>query len=507
MRIFQYFPPTCLKTAALAALLVSATACNKDFLEKTPLDQTTEANFYRNEKDALAAVNAAYDVLQFEITGGGHFRWFFGDIVSDDATKGGSGDNDVVALGDIENFRAKATNELVTGEWAADYQGIYRANLVLKNVPAIVMDETLKARILGEAKFIRAWFYYNLVTIFGDVPLITSPLAPSEYNMPRTEKANVWAQIETDLKDAAGVLPLRSQYGIADIGRITKGTAEALLAKTYLWQSKWSDAQMMTNEIINSGEYFLVADYATIFTLAGEDGPESVFEIQYMPASNGDWGRAQEGTFTNVFQRARGQFGGFGFNIPTQNFVAEFEAGDPRLAATVFRVGDQMGDRGVFTKEATGSPYDFHPKKYFISQSEEAPTGDKNVNGPSNDRVIRYSDVLLMHAEASYRLGDETSARQAVNQVRARARGTAAVLPNVGAGVTGDALLQAIYHERRVELGMEGHRFFDLVRTGRAGAVMRALGYSYVDGIHELFPIPLTQIQATNNALIQNPGY
>jgi hypothetical protein len=208
-----------------------------------------------------------------------------------------------------------------------------------------------------------------------------------------------------------------------------------------------------------------------------------------------------------VFQRARGQFGGYGFDIPTQNFVDEFEAGDPRLSATVFRVGDQMGDRGIFTKDATGVDYDYFAKKYFINKSEEAPTGDANVNGPSNDRVIRYSDVLLMHAEASFKLGDETTARQMLNQVRARARKGAAAgtLPDVTA--SGTALLEAIMHERRVELGLEGHRFFDLVRTGRAGSVMRALGYNFVDGVHELFPIPLTQIQATDGALTQNPGY
>jgi hypothetical protein len=219
-----------------------------------------------------------------------------------------------------------------------------------------------------------------------------------------------------------------------------------------------------------------------------------------MPSSNGNWGDYREGTLTNVFQRARGEFGGYGFNIPTQNFVDEFEPNDPRLAATVFRVGDAMGDRGVFTTEATGYPHKFYAKKYFSNRSETAPTGDPNVNGQSNDRVIRYSDILLLHAEAAYMTGNEAKAKSLLNQVRARVN-----MPEVTA--SGDALLKAIWHERRVELGLEGHRFFDLVRQGRAGSVMRARGFDFKDGVHELFPIPLSQIQATNGTITQNNGY
>lgn len=496
-----------LKTAFTLLLVLSATGCGKGFLDRTPLDQTTEASFYRNEKDAVAAINAAYDVLQFEITGAGHMRWFWGDVVSDDAIKGGSGDNDAASLGDLENFRGKASNELLAAEWAADYQGIYRANLVLENVPGIDMNAALKARMLGEAKFIRAWFYYNLVTIFGDVPLVDHTLAPSEYMMARAPKAEIWALIEQDLTEAAAALPLRSEYAAADLGRITKGAAQGLLARVYLFQGKWADAKAAADAVISSGQYALVADYATIFTEAGENNSESVFEIQFMNASNGDWGRTVEGSFVNVFQRARGAFGGYGFNIPTQDLVDEFEPGDPRLKATLFQVGDVMGDRGTFTLAATGGfPHLYYPKKYFINKSEEAPTGDPNVNGPSNDRVIRYSDVLLMQAEAAYHLGDEATARTAVNQVRARARkGSTTILPDVTA--SGADLLAAIRHERRVELALEGHRFFDLVRWGVAGETMRAQGLPFTDGVHELFPVPLTQIQATNGKLSQNPGY
>lgn len=485
-------------------LVISHLSCDKDFLDKSPIVGTTEENFYRTEADAIAAVNAAYATLQFQISPAGHFRWFWGDIMSDDSSKGGSGDNDVNDLLQLENFRGSSNTDLLESEWGANYEGIYRANVALEKIPSIEMNEKLKQRILGEAKFIRAWNFYNLVIMFGDVPLADHVLAPSEYTMPRSPKEQVWQLIEKDLKEAEQVLPLKSEYSVSDVGRITKGCAQALLTKVYLWKKQWMEAKTMAEKIINSNEYQLVSDYATIFTLDGENNSESVFEIQYMNASGGNWGKnnANEGSFTNVFTRARGQFAGYGFNIPTENFVNEFfKEGfeDPRLKSTVFRIGDNMGDRGKFTIDATGgSPYLYYSKKYFSNKTEDAPFGDPNPNGGSNDRVIRYSDLLLMHAEASYHIGDEANAKKSLNLVRARVK-----IPNINA--SGPELLQAIYRERRLELGLEAHRFFDLIRTGRAAEVLGNSGFK--SGIHELFPVPQSQIIATGGSITQNPGY
>jgi len=484
--------------------LVAFLSCNKDFLDRSPLVGTTVENYYRTPEDAVAAVNAAYAALQFELSPAAHFRWFWGDIMSDDAEKGGSGDNDNFELLLLSTFRGPTNTDMLEGEWSANYDGIYRANVVLERVPAIEMDEVLKNRVLAEARFIRAWFHFLQVTIFGDVPLIDKVLAPSEYNQPRTPANEVWAFIEADLIWAADHLPLKSQYALSDLGRITKGAAQALLAKAYLFQNKFAEAESAAAQVINSGEYALAQDYATIFTQAGENNVESVFEIQYMNASGGNWGRnnANEGTFTNIFQRARGQFAGFGFNIPTEDFVQEFfKEGfeDPRLSATVFREGEPMGDRGIFTKEATGGfDFDYYPKKYFSNQSEDAPFGDPAPNGGSNDRVIRYADVLLMHAEAAYHNGNSSAALTSLNQVRSRVSVPILIL-------NGPALLEAIYRERRIELGMEGHRFFDLVRTDRAQDVLGPEGYNH--SVHRVFPIPLAQIQLSNGVLVQNPGY
>lgn len=491
-------------TVFLLGLILLISACSKEFLEKSPIIGQVEENFYQTEEDAISAINAAYAALQFELTPAGHFRWFWGDIMSDDSHKGGEGDNDQFPLKQLEEFQGPVNTEYLQAEWEANYEGIYRSNKVLERVPAIEMNEALKARILGEAKFIRAWFHYNLVTIFGNVPMVDRVLSPSEYFIPQNSPSEIWSFIEQDLKDAAASLPVKSSYGISDLGRITKGAAEALLAKAYMYQSKYSEAIQPLSSIISSGEYTLVANYGDQFTSAGENGPESIFEIQYMNASGGNWGRnnANEGTFSNVFQRARGQFEGFGFNIPTESLVNAFlDNGqeDPRLEMTVFREGDEMGDRGIFTLDATGGfPHKYYTKKTFNYKSEEAPFGDPNPNGGSNDRVIRFADVLLLHAEASYHSGDEASALESMNLVRRR----------VGLNelnFTGSDLLDAIYKERRLELGMEGHRFFDLVRTGRAQEVLGPLGYQ--EGVHNIMPIPEFEITKSNGVYKQNPGY
>ncbi len=488
--------------AVFAGLFLGA--CTKDFLEKDPIIGITEENFYKTEADAIAAVNAAYATLQFQLSPAGHFRWFWGDIMSDDSEKGGSGDNDTNTLLQLETFKGPVNTELLESEWGANYEGIYRANVVLEKVPPIQMDEKLKARILAEAKFIRAWNFYSLVIMFGGVPLADHVLAPSEYNLPRASAEEVWNLIEQDLKEASAGLWVRSEYPAADLGRVTKGAAQALLVKTYLWREKWTEAKTTAEEIVSSNEYQLVANYADIFPIYGENNEESIFEIQYMNASGGNFGKnnANEGSFTNVYTRARGQFAGYGFNIPTQDFVDEFfKEGfeDPRLASTVFRLGEGMGDRGVFTIDATGGlPFVYYPKKYFSNKSEDAPFGDANPNGGTNDRVIRFADVLLMHAEAAFHAGDEGAARTSLNLVRARVN-----IPSIS--FSGQLLLDAIYRERRLELGLEAHRFFDLVRTGRAPQVLGSLGF--VAGTHELFPIPQSQIQATNGAMTQNPNY
>ena len=265
--------------------------------------------------------------------------------------------------------------------------------------------------------------------------------------------------------------------------------------------------------MVNSGSTF-DPNYGSIFTEAGENGPGSIWEIQYANNTGGNWGAQfwSDGTYTNVFQRARGTFSGYGFNLPTQDFVDEFEVWeeqigpdlitktDPRRGYTVYELDDNASDWGQITEEATGAPHLYYARKYFNPSSELAPFGDPNPNGGSNDRVIRYADVLLMHAEACNQTGDDAIwpfKGVSLNMVRARA-----TVPAVE-GISGQTLLNAIWHERRVELGLEGHRFFDLVRQGRAAQLLDG----FVPGKSEFFPIPTAEITLSNGQLTQNPGY
>ncbi|HEY8399908.1 MAG TPA: RagB/SusD family nutrient uptake outer membrane protein [Cytophagaceae bacterium] len=501
-----------MKRNIILSILLSSTllftACKKDFLDRQPQGEAVDANFYKTEKDAIAAINAAYDVLQW----GQHNdifigEWYFGDICSDDARKGGENEGDMAYYHDLESFIAKPSNPAVDAQWKALYIGIYRCNLVISKIPDIEMDAGLKSRIVAEAKFLRAYYYFFLVRLFGGVPIVTTPLAPSEYVKPRASVQEVYNLIESDLKDAAMVLPEKSQYSSADMGRATRGAANGLLLRVYIFQKKWSLAQPLGETIIGSKEYGLDSSYAHIFTVDGENGIESVFEIQHSATSEPGWGKVNEGNLLTILQGSRGSDYGWGFNCPTQDFVNEFEPGDPRLEHTVIFDGEVVNGAKVDNKD---SPTRMHSHKYVLKVGErpsELGLGGNIWFGQLNVKVIRYADILLMTAEAAYHNGDETTAKKYLNQVRKRAReGNNSILPDVTS--SGPALLEAIYHERRVELGMEALRFFDIVRQGRAGQVMRGVGYSnFIDGVHELFPIPQAEIDITGGIVNQNPGY
>jgi len=532
------------RTLILLLVPVLLVSCKQEFLERTPVVGATEANFYKTPEDALSATIACYNTLQQEVTNiqgssglKPHFRWYFGDVCSDDSDKGGSGDGDDPQLYDFERFQGNSAGQMLLVEWQVAYRGIAYCNLALQKIPDIDMDAEVRDAYLAEAHFIRAYWYFGLVTTFGGVPLVTTPLASTEYQQPRATADQIWDLIKEDLEFAIEFLPQRSAYSLNDLGRATRGSAQGLMTKVNAYLGEWEACYAVSGDLINEGEYSLDPAYGNIFTELGENGPGSIWEIQYMNASGGNWGQQLEGTFSNVFQRARGQFNGYGFNLPTQDLVDEFETGDPRLSHSIFREGDVMGDRGIFTLDATGMPHLYYPKKYFNNAAEEAPFGDPNPNGHTNDRVIRLSDIMLFHAEACVNTGRATEANDMVNEVRDRARGEdwcagtppgaapCASLPLFGgphfpAGggqpvFNADVTLEDIWHERRVELALEGHRFFDLVRQGRAADVMQAhldehfpgAGYSFTAGVNELFPIPSNEITLSGGLITQNPGY
>ncbi|RZK66234.1 MAG: RagB/SusD family nutrient uptake outer membrane protein, partial [Pedobacter sp.] len=361
--------------------------------------------------------------------------------------------------------------------------------------PAISMDATLKARYIAEAKFVRAYSYFRLVRAFGDVPLrLNVPKDASEFNIPRTPKAQVWAAIEKDLDDAAAVLP--QTYTSVDLGRATKGAALGLHAKVAMYQQKWADVLSLTNTVMTLG-YNLVPSYEQSFRLNNENSVESVFEIQceIIPSIAG----SATSQYSQV-QGVRGSVGGWGFNVPTAVIAAAYEIGDVRRDATIIFRGETTPQGDAIS--ATGDNPMYNQKSYV--PFSQIITGF-NEGAQQNVRVLRFADVLLMNAEAANEQGNPALARTSLNRVRARARGgVATVLPDVTTSDK-DVLRTAIQKERQVELAMESDRYFDVIRQGRAATVFGPKGWKA--NKNEVWPIPSTEIDKSAGTLTQNPGY
>ncbi len=519
-------------------------ACDTSFIDKPQLAVQTSDSFYKTEDDAIKAVTAVYNYFQsydFEV-----HKFEFGDIASDDAEKGGESDNDRPFVKDLEYFRTRSDNLSCRGMWNICFTAIYHANNTISNISNIDMDEQKKNRLIGEVRFIRAHFYFYLVNLFGDVPLVTNTLTTEEYRFPKSPKASVWLQIEQDLIFAREHLPLKSEYPKADLGRITKGAAQALLANAYLFEKKWALAQKEAKDVIESGEYMLEPEYQDLFQLRETDfGVESVLEIPHLTTNTG-WGDDSEGTVIPVFCRSRNS-GGWGFNCPTYDLLSEFEPGDPRLVHTLIFDGDVFEDEVQFNQY---SPSRLCSRKIFLTPSERI--GFESSDAPSNMKVFRYAEVLLIHAEAACENGDLQESILSLNQIRQRARQSSAtdkkisfknvnkfqaskdnyetynfinynywdensdrenLLPEVH---TNDqsTLRQAIRHERRVELAMENKRFYDIIRWGDpethfhnfAAKWNTGKGGQFRKNINEVFPIPQDELDL-NPKMTQNTGY
>ncbi len=478
------------------AALLFAQGCKKSFLNATPATTTVATQFWKTQNDATSAVDAMYADLH---------NWndiAFAPIAiesmgSDDVTKG-SVPTDATFMNEYNNFTVTAGEGQLEGFWQGMYNNINFANQILDNVPGITMDGSLKARYLAEAQFIRAWDYFRLVRAYGDVPLrIHVPKTAADYNLARTPKAQVWAQIQADLAAAASVLP--TTYSAADVGHVTKGAALALNAKVSLYLKNWPDVIKYTNEVTALGVYSLFADYEKMFRTQNKNNSESIFEIQNMlipnnpAASNSQYSQVQMPRVTNPA-------GGWGFDDPSPSLVAEFESGDPRLKGTVIITGTTTAEGDLIDASA---PNPYYNMKSYVPFAEYVSGYNQ---GCQQDKIcLRYADVLLMNAEANAWQGNSTAALASLELVRARARqGNSGILPKV---TTTDqtGLLNAIYHERRVELGMEFDRYFDVIRQGRAATVFGPRGWKA--GKNEVWPIPQNEIDLSAGTLTQNPGY
>lgn len=508
----------------LAGFLMSLTACEDWLLEPSP-GLTRLEDFYSVGKTAIQNTNAAYVPLMWEFQSTYFPEWFIGDVVSDDALKGGQSIGDMADVYDMENFKTNSNNGFLLDFYRAQWQGIARCNLPLQEIakmtPDSVMTERVQQRLLGELHFLRALYYFRLVRVFGGVPKVTEPIVSSaNWQQTRASVQDIYSLIISDLEAANRGLWKKSEYSADELGRATKGAAQAMLLKAHLYTKNYADAKRWGDSIMASNEYTLVSNYADNFTLAGENGPESVFEIQFMEDPTSDYGEGYgftRGTFTVILTRSRSSKlgGGWGFNKPTKNLYNSYEAGDPRRDATIFNPSDadiETPEQEIYL----GSRY-LNRKYAMMNDDKSYYTLSHPTRGPINTKVIRYADVLLMYAEAACELNQLTAAKNALEQVRSRARGTAAILPAFPYGSYADNqadLRRAIRHERRVELAMEGHRWFDLTRWGIAKETMDAYksGESaeaqqhmaaFIKGTHELFPIPSKEIDL--NPMQQNP--
>lgn len=524
-----------LLTATAAALFL--TACS---WVKEPAPGITELeDYFISGQACINNVNANYVPLAWEFQSTYYSEWFIGDIMSDDAIKGGQNVSDMAAAYELENFKSNADNEIAYDFYVAQYQGIARCNISLKYIPDVecdtVMTQSVKDRLIGETYFLRAYYYFRLVRAFGGVPLtLQVENSDTRWLLPRESAENVYKQIIKDLELAEALLWNKSEYTSEDLGRATKGAAQAMLLKAYLYQGKYPEAEQWGEKFLldQVSEYSLTPKFADNFTLVGENNSESVFEIQYANEATSDYGEGNgstRGTFTTVLTRSRStNMGdeGWGFNKPTQNLYDEYEENDPRRDATIMSLqgkyaseddiylGNSYLNRktGLYNEEGTGYTY----------------KNTHNSRGVLNNKQIRLADVLLMYAEACEENGNTAAAEDALEQVRSRARANASAeaidplpaYPNYKIMINGvektPTLKEAIRHERRMELAMEGHRWFDLCRWGVAVEVMNAYRLtetaearaemSEMRAFQVLLPIPHKQI-LLNSALQQNTGY
>ena len=465
-------------------------SCGKKFLNEPPRTVTIQ-DLLNSSDGALRLIAAVYNKLYAWEEHS--FSWIgISSITSDDADKGSDPGDSGTDKSDLDNWTFTPSAISFSEVWISNFEGIGRATYALKFLPDINTPD--RDRFIGEAKLLRAYFYFNLVRTFGGVPKIDNVLQSEvdiETASTRASAADIYAYIESDLNDAITKLPVN--VAAAENGRVSRGAAQALLAKVSLYQKKWAQAKSMADAVIASGQYSLLTDYSKIWREAGEFSSESIWEVNAIGTTPN---KGIEGYF--VVQAPRGDNGlGWGFNTPTQDLVNAYEPGDVRKAATIMFAGQTLWDGFVVSPLASNPRYNY---KSYVSKTKESFNGD-DWNSNKNLRILRYGEVLLIKAEAENELGNIGPAQSALNQIRNRAG-----LPNTTAATQTD-LRNAIYKERRVEMAFEHDRMFDLRRTGRAGVVLRAHGKPYVDGKHDLFPIPQHEIDLSNGKLMQNPGY
>ncbi len=487
--------------AVLGASLLAA--CSKSFLELKPRGTELEGNFYRNESELFQGLVSTYDVMGWGTSGGYTMKMPLLSAASDDAYAGGSDASDQPNWVAYDNFTLDPQRGPQLGLWQKNYSGIYRANLLLSKIEEVPgIGEAFKKRVIAETKFLRAYFYFDLVRFFGRVPLILGAIPADQlYSFPQSEPQDIYAQIEQDLSEARSGLP--ETVPVNENGRITKGAATALLGKAIIFQNndgRMAEAAQLLREVNTSGLYQLLPNFGDIFRPDNKFNAESILEIQHSNlAAWGDWGwiNGGEGNVAVQFIGAADYSGplfsnGWGFCPITESLV-EAMKDDPRFEYTIID-GKKLKEAGA-NYTARYQNTDYFIRKYAPQQAYRSTVGTSEINWPYNEIEIRLADTYLLEAEALVRGGgDAGRAKLLLDAVRGRV-GLASVTPT----------LENIYNERRLELATEGHRFFDLVRTGKAATVLASQGFK--PNKNEVLPIPQVEVDVTNSTLDQNPNY
>lgn len=493
---------------ALAILFV-ATACSDDFLEVKPNGTELEDNYYKNEEQAYSGLVAVYDIIGKQ-SGGFENMITMMNAGSDDHNAGGGGATDGTGMQQFSDYTINSAT--IPGSfWNNYYQGIFRANTLLIKLPNVPMPEDKKARFTAETKTLRAYYYFELLRMFKNIPLITKPIPTSEiYNVVQAKPEEIYAQIEKDLKEALSDLPTKITNPNDEAARLTQGGAKALLGKVYLYQGKNALAAAELAEVngtpggTSQYGYKLLSKFSDLWVVKNKFNSESIIEISHSSSGNTGWGNwgsgSDEGNTVNLMVGPRN------FNRPTNSPVADYVSGwsfnpiteelysvmksDPRFNATILDL-KELKAQGLADYTPGYKDTGYFVKKFMPTTAEiSTGGGDPTLNYQQNVYAIRLADTYLMEAEA---LGGTGARAQALlDAVRARVG-----LPSVPVSIN------AIMAERRLELACEGHRWFDLVRTGKAATVLGSRGF--VAGKNEILPIPLKELE--NTKIVQNPNY
>lgn len=491
------------------AVLVTILSCSEDYLEVEPKGTFLTENYYSNQDEAFAGLVAAYDFLR-KNSGGFENMVTMMNAGSDDFYAGGGNSTDGIGIQNFSNYKLNAI-EMPESFWTDQYRGVYRANLMILKLPEIPMDDALKARFMAESKALRAYYHFQLVRMFKNVPMLTEPVSPSEtYNVLQATSEETYAQIEIDLLEAIPGLPatLPSQ----EFGRLTKGAAQAILGKVYLEQGKNPQAAAQFAEVngptpgqANQYGNKLLDNFADLWNIDNKFNSESILEISHTEASLAGWGNAYnddaEGNMICTMVGPRGfvdldesddvpaYSSGWSFN-PILPELYDLMKNDPRFEATILDLKTLEAEGKVsYQKGYLDTGYFLNKFAPLVSE-ERTGAGDMWLNHRQNSYAIRLADTYLLEAEA---LGGSGARAQALlDAVRDRVG-----LPSVPVS------LNAILNERRIELAGEGHRWFDLRRNGLLATKLSDRGF--IAGKHDIFPIPYKELE--NTKLVQNPNY